>query len=154
MESEPATEKQEAKEAKRKYTPRGRALLRRPTDGKDLPLFPFDNDPKLTSELAWESGDNARWVFHGTPAGGLGLCGFLTSGLVVVASCAGPDHKRLLLEWTINRVGDYLVSDSKASIFSALAARYARLTGQPVKKKESSGAGRGGGDGRGRGRRS
>ena len=41
QEAEPDKEKQEAKEAKRKYTTRGRALLRRPTDGKEVPPLPF-----------------------------------------------------------------------------------------------------------------
>ena len=65
------------------------------------------------------------------------MCGFLTSGLVVVASCAGPDHKRLLLEWTINRIGDHLINNSNASIFSALAARYAKLTRQVAKRRKA-----------------
>ena len=69
----------------------GRALLRQPTDEKEFPIFPLDNDPKLTAEITWESG-RPRWCFHGTPAGGLGMAGFLSQGLVVVALVAGAKH--------------------------------------------------------------
>ena len=86
----------------------GRSLIRKPSTD-EVPFFPLDNSPKLMQELAHESGPGLKWVFHGTPAGGCGLHGFLLTGLVVVAVVSCPEHEKALKKLVTERIRKDLV---------------------------------------------
>ena len=115
--------------------------MRQPTADNDFPIFALDNDPKLAAEIAWESGA-PRWVFHGTPAGGLGLSGFLSQGLVAVVLVAGPKHAAFLQRWTVLRIGEGMLDRTSVLNNAVLAARLNVMSGnKTVNPKPASASG-------------
>ena len=105
-EGPPSTdEKEPESHAKRKYPKRytGRALYRVPSTDQ-VPLFPLDNSPRLLKEIAHESGSEPRVFVHGSPAGGAGVFGLLSSQALVVAFVQDESHGRKLRDALLERV--------------------------------------------------
>ena len=57
--------------------------------------WPLDNAGALIKELVYESG--AKWVLHGSPAGGSGVYGAMELGAVVLAVGRSEEHISALM---------------------------------------------------------
>ena len=113
-----------------------RKLYRQAT-GEEVIWFPHDNAPALMKEFVHESGRGcweARWVFHGTPAGSTGVQGVLETGCSVVALCENEHHATNVRKHLREHCVEALLAGSVVFADQDLTARASKLW--PTAKKE------------------
>jgi hypothetical protein len=109
---------------KRKYTKRGRTLLRTPSTD-EVPLFHHPPHPNLVKELAWML--QASWMILGTPEGGSACKALMELDIACLCIARNPEHQQVLNKILVDTLAHDFCTPGHALSMKALTERLSNL---------------------------